>query len=487
MRKGLFAVGLGVTVVLCGAAIAGTGVGPGAGAAVGLVLVAAVSMLGLSTERVAWLAACLLVLTIQWNGIRVGGGAFGNVFLVMAVGGMTAHSLLGRRPIAAPPTLMLAGLGFLLAAVLSMIFPAGAALNDQANIQLSSRLAVPVYLTHRSDVLALIEFELSFLAVPLVLIAAGSTPRRCRRLMDAWTCGAIVNAFVGITDTLGIVHLSPYALSSGTRSSALTVHPNYLALGAAMAIPTAMVWLGRSPRWTVAGCAAVATLLGGVYASGSRAGAVAAVVAVAVTAVAIPRLRRGTLLVLPLLGMAGIVVLLFTSTGDHILHQVRLGGSGATDLTIQGSNFQRHQAAHVGLAQFRAHPVAGVGFSVIADAHNIYLELLASGGIIALVAFLTFGGGLLAAIRQGFGGSQRPEVVAGTISVLVWLANGAADNQLADKYLYVIPGLLFAMARVARRAATASPEPTSARAAARHAGGATPGTGVAAERVPVPA
>jgi hypothetical protein len=485
MRKGLFAVGLGVTVVLCGAAIAGAGVGLGAGAATGIVLVAAVSMLGLSTQRLAWLAACLLVLTIQWNGIRVGGGAFGNVFLVMAFGGMVAHSLLGRRPISAPPTLMLAGLCFLLAAVLAMIFPAGAALNDQANIQLSARLAVPVYLTHRSDVLALIEFELSFLAVPLVLIAAGSTPRRCRRLMDLWTCGALVNAFVGLTDTLGIVHLSPYALSSGTRSSALTVHPNYLALGASMAIPTAMVWLGRSPRWTVAGYVAVATLLGGVYASGSRAGAVAAVVAVAVTALAIPRLRRGMLLALPVLGMVGIVVLLFTSTGDHILHQVRLGGSGATDLTIQGSNFQRHQAAHVGLAQFRAHPVAGVGFSVIADAHNIYLELLASGGIIALVAFLTFGGGLLSAVRQGFGGSQRLEVVAGTISVLVWLVNGAADNQLADKYLYVVPGLLFAMARVARRAAQAPPEPSSAWPPGVHVADA-PGVGPGAERVPVP-
>ncbi|UTI62616.1 O-antigen ligase family protein [Paraconexibacter antarcticus] len=486
MRKALFALGLGLSVVVSGAAIAGGDLGPSVVLVMGIVLVGAVAALGMSTERLAWLAACLLVVTIQWNGIRVAGGAFGNVFLVLAFGGMVTHAVLARRPVSAPPALMLAGLAFLLAALLAMIFPAGSGLNDQANIQLSSRLTAPVYLTHRSDVLALITFELSFIVVPLVLIAAGSTARRCRRLMDLWTAGAVVNAFVGVTDTLGIVHLSPYALSSGTRSSALTVHPNYLALGASMAIPTAMVWIGRSPRWTLAGLAALATLLGGVYASGSRAGAVAAVVAVGVTAVAIPRLRRRTLLVLPALGMLGIVVLLFTSTGDHILHQVRLGGSGAVDLTIQGSNFQRHQAAHVGLAQFRAHPVAGVGFSVIADAHNIYLELLASGGIIALVAFLTFLGGLADAIRRGLAGAQRAEVAAGTISVAVWLTNGAADNQLADKYLYIVPGLLFAMARVARRATT-----TGAGVDASADLGECPAPTVAADdgpaRVPVPA
>jgi hypothetical protein len=457
MRKFTVALVLVVAVVGAGATLAGASAGPLLGAGVGALLVATVALFGFSTERLAWLSACLLVVTITWNGIRVGGGAFGNIFMVMAFGAMVAHAVLGRRSVPAPPTLLLAGLGFLLAALLSMIFPPAFELGNRSDVQLSSQLIVPVFVTHRSDLFALIQFELSFLIIPLVLIAAGSTPQRVRRLVDLWTVGVVVNAFVGLTDTLGIVHLAPYPLSSGTRSCGLTLHPNYLALGAAMAIPTAMIWFGRSPRWNLAALVSVTTLLGGAYASGSRAGAVAAVVAVGVTAVAVPRLRRGAVLAVPVVGMVAIVVLMFTSTGDHILKQVRLGGGGAADLTIQGSNFQRRQAADIAIAQFKARPLEGVGFSVIADAHSIYLELLAAGGLIALASFLTFCGGLIAALRRALRGTQVAEATALGISILVWLANGIVDNQLADKYLYAVPGLLFAMARVAGRARVPAP------------------------------
>ncbi len=193
---------------------------------------------------------------------------------------------------------------------------------------------------------------------------------------------------MAVADYAGVAHISPVA-TFGNRASGLTVHPNYLALTCVISIPMAMLWFGRSRRWTGAGLLALPLLLGGVYASGSRAGTVAAILAVGGTVVLVPRLRPGLRVVLPVGGMVLVLLLMFTSTGTKILQQVRLGSSNTT----YQSNYQRSIAAQAAVAQIRARPIEGVGFSVIANAHNIYLELLDAGGIIALGHFWSFSGG----------------------------------------------------------------------------------------------
>jgi hypothetical protein len=447
MRALLFGVVIALVVAALGASFA---VNPLIGAVAGLTLVGGLGFLGFSTERVAWLTACLLALTITWNGIRIAGGAFGNVFLVMAFAAMVGHAVLNRRPISAPPTLLLAGTGFLLAGLLAMMFPPDFALTNLTDVQIRGRVGAPLIVGTRSDLLWLIAVELSFLIVPLVMLAAGSTPRRCRILLDLWTAGLVINAFIGFVDTLGIAHLAATPLGADARSVGLTIHPNYLALGACMAIPTVMLWIGRSPRWTWAGVAGLGALLGGVYASGSRAGAVACLVAIAATALAVPRLRRFAMPALPIVGMVLLLVLTFTKAGANILDHVRLGGGADTAVNISGSNFERSRAAHVAYDQFSARPLQGVGFSVITDAHSIYLQLLAAGGIIAFVSFFVFIGGLVGSVVRGLRGPLRDEVVAVGIAILVWLVNGVVDNQVGDKYLYLLPGVLYAMARLSR-------------------------------------
>jgi hypothetical protein len=164
-------------------------------------------------------------------------------------------------------------------------------------------------------------------------------------------------------------------------------------------------------------------------------------------------------------------VLLFTDNGRKILHQIRLGSGSST----AGSDTQRSMDATVAFAQFKARPLTGVGFSVITDAHDIYLQLLAAGGIVALGAFGAFCGGLIGSARRALTGRQSDAVVAVAVAIVVWLVNGVFDNQLADKYLYVLPGVLYAMSRVAvarRRAAAADEAPAPPQAAAgRGAGG----------------
>jgi O-antigen ligase len=184
--------------------------------------------------------------------------------------------------------------------------------------------------------------------------------------------------------------------------------------------------------------------------------------AVVVTVAAIPSLRRGLALVVPAIGMALVPLLLFTRFGHQVLDQVRLHSSASTS----GSNSARSDLADLAIKQIQARPIQGVGFGVIEDAHSIYLQILAAGGVIGLGAFLTFVGGLWGATRRALDSPQRDAAAASAIAVLMWLANGIFDSQLADKYLYVVPGLLVAMSCVAsattRVPALAPPAATAA-------------------------
>jgi hypothetical protein len=446
MRKAALALSLIFAAGAGGLFLAGLGLGLAFGAVAGLCVVAGVIIFfGVGTDDLALSAVGLLVLTVTWNGIRVAGGAFGDVFLALAFAAVVAYVVAEKRPVPLPPWLLLAGIGFFLAGLLSMVFPPGTSVVQRSVVtQLTIRqqtgsvgLAVAP-----SDLGTLIKYELSFGLIPLLIAAVGTTPRRCLRLVNLWTAGAVVNACVGVADYVGIAHVTPVPISAG-RSAGLTVQANYLALTCVIAIPTAMLWFGRSRRWTWAGLFGVPALLGGVYASGSRAGTVAALGAVAATVVVVPRLRPRLAVVLPVAGMALVLVLMFTNVGHKILNQVRLGSSNSTS----GSDYQRSLQATAAWDQIQARPLQGVGFSVIANAHDIYLELLDAGGVIALAAFAVFCGGVAAAARRAVLGTQREEALALAVAMLVWLANGVFDNQLADKYLYVVPGLLLALSR----------------------------------------
>lgn len=400
------------------------------------------------TEKLALLAVSVLVFTVTWNGIRVAGGAFGDGFMALAFAAVLAYVLGAKRPPPLPPWLLVAAVGFVLAGLLTIIFPPSIAVVQRslvAQITIKLQDGATGIATAPSNGGELIKYELGFLLIPLMIAIVATTRERCIALLNLWTAGAIVNAAVGIAD-FGGLHIAPVPFSDN-RSAGLAIQSNYLALTCALAIPMAMLWFGRSRRWTWAGLIGVPLLLGGVYASGSRAGTVAAALAAAATVALVPRLRPGLRYVVPVGGMALVLLLTFTNTGSKILHQLRLGSS-STSTSVSDS--QRSLEAHAAWAQIKSRPVEGVGFSVIANAHDIYLELLDAGGAIALASFLVFIGGLLQSARRALQGTMSAEATACAIAIVVWLANGIFDNQLADKYLYVVPGLLVAIAQTTR-------------------------------------
>ena len=420
--------------------------------ALGVVAVlAAFAIFAIPVDQLGFAAVGLLLVVITWNGVRFGGGAIADPLLALAFLAVVAQLLATRRSPLVPVWLVAAAMGFTAAALLNVIFPPNSGLVNDTLLQYRT-VAHPLggtngYLTAPSNLLVLVQVLIGFILIPLMIAAVATTPRRVDRLVDAWTISGTVNGAVGLVGLL----------TSGGRAAGLTIHPNYLALTCAMTVPTALLWVNRGGRWRLAGVVAVALILGGEYGSGSRSGAVAALLALVATVAALPRLRRGFGLTLPLAGMAALAVLLFTPTGKSVLSQLRFGGDVKTQISVNGSDTQRSQLHHLALQQFESHPVQGIGFMVIEDAHDIYLQLLAAGGVIALLSFVVFAGGVIDSALRARAGPLRDSAWAAGIAFVVWLANGPFTAQLGDKYLYVVPGLVLAMYYVTETAGAREP------------------------------
>jgi len=86
----------------------------------------------------------------------------------------------------------------------------------------------------------------------------------------------------------------------------------------------------------------------------------------------------------------------------------------------------------------------------IVDAHDIYLQMLGSGGLILTMAMMCYFGMCLRTgwKCQGLGNGVG---LALFVSVSVWLVIGVVENQIIDRYLYFPVGLVAALSRAAAR------------------------------------
>jgi hypothetical protein len=318
-----------------------------------------------------------------------------------------------------------------------------------------------------ADLVPTLEFAGTLFAMPVIAVVLIDTPRRLERTVDGWLLAASLSALVGAADLAGHLNIGlrltnlDFVLYTH-RAPGLTLHPNHLGLVSAMALPVALtrairpVAPGAGLGFTLRNLGYALALAIGILVSGSRSGLLAAVVAlVALPLLQDARRRVGWLVALPVIviGMLGVVVLdssLAASLG--IVTGSRLTGSAA------GTNISddyRVSAYGSALHQIAQDPIVGQGFGVARVAHDIYIQLLQAGGIIALGAFLLVVAGAFRVRREI---ERRPArtpssdlAVACNASLIAWLVNGALQNQLYDRYLYIPLGLLLAIGEMNRR------------------------------------
>jgi hypothetical protein len=242
---------------------------------------------------------------------------------------------------------------------------------------------------------------------------------------------------------LGFITRAVTKIPVGTgRQFGFAFHPNFLAAGLVICIPIAM-WMcfSANRRDRLWGYVALPGLVLGVWASGSRGGAICAVLALAAAVVLLPRARPYA----PILGMSAIVIAgglaaALPSVGLKILKATRLVSGGAS---TAGSDTARSIVAHQGWLDFLHSPVDGIGLQVATEAQNVYLQELASGGLILFVAMNIY---LLASMYYAGRLIPRHDLGAALLGTAISIAAlNVFEADLTDRFYYVPAAILVAL------------------------------------------
>lgn len=392
-----------------------------------------------------------------WNGIALGPARPGDVFTVLALAVLIAADI--GRPFPHLPRWTT----YFVAAIVGLT--ALHAVMPTSPDFLSSRIVVDsrgmLFVETQSNGFVGVKFALGVLALTWMLsLASRDAPGSMFRAAVAFTLGTAASAAVAFGDIVLGTHLSSY--STGTRASGLSIHPNFLAETAALSVPLAIWLAARSrPAGRTLALVLVGVLTLGTYSTGSRGGAVAFAVAVLLTLLLLPRLRRAMPLLLLILGF--LVTLAFVaipSLGTGVLHALRLENS----TSAASSDLVRTLASQQATRDFQHSPVTGIGMQVAAEAQNVYLQTLAAGGLIlcgAYVLYLVFAATTAWQLRGDHDGITRPlfvgVVVVGLLSFV--------ENALTDRLAYFVPAVVAALwSRTPARDATeaADDEPGAA-------------------------
>lgn len=300
-----------------------------------------------------------------------------------------------------------------------------------------------------------LQFVIALGATSLVFAVAVAGRIDLRGILGLWILSAAINGLLASADAFGLSPLGrDIAGGYAVRAAGLTLHPNHLAAVCSMALPVAFAQAStaRGAAATVLYLGATAAVSLGVLVSGSRAALVASGIALISLVLFLPyrRLR----VTAALFALAAVLVLIpaAASTSALLIGINRLTDPGTT----AASDSAREQSFAEAIADFAASPLLGTGFVSVRAAHDIYLQLLQAGGLLALLGFAVFALGTLRlgivlASAPNFSPQMKSLALAATLAVVVWLLTGMVQNQIYDRYLYVPSGLLIGLSWAQRR------------------------------------
>ena len=398
-------------------------------------------------ERTSGVTQIALVLTYAasaataWNGLKEGGFRIGDMLIGLTVL-IFFFSDLGRKIPKLPGWVWQFGGIIVLITAAHAIVPTDAHYLHE-RLVFDGSAAIPGGLELETNSQVGIKFLVPVIFMPLMFGYAYSHDKRAiLRSAYGFAAGASISALVGTSDLLLHTHFSlklTHLPAINGRAPGLTLHPNFLAMTCVIALPI-MLWQLFSPskRVRVIAGAFIVVLLLGLYVSGSRAGAAVGPGIMLFSVIIMPRYRR----FLPSIAVAvgGIVVAIFVlkpSLGHQLLQAVRLSGNtGSAD----GSDQARAIIFKQGVADFQHSPIDGVGMQVAEEAHNVYLQALAAGGVILLAGYLIFVfSGLFKAIQQMKYDPLAYALFAGALGGAIFVIVQAA---LTDRIAYMMLALI---------------------------------------------
>ena len=403
----------------------------------------------------------LAVATSPWNAVGLGPLKLTHLFLAAALAVLLLQATAVRRPVLVPAWVWLLAATITVTAVAALLWPVSASylasrFSDGVP-DVAGSLAAP----GPDNIVAAGKWLVAEIGLPLaVCLAAVTRPGRVRVLAVAFTVGTLLSATVAITDQLGLTQVGGVlfpAISFTGRQAGLSVHANHLALSIVMSLPV-VVWLlaRRRGRALLLPTLAAVIMAVGLLVTGSRAGYVGAALAAGLTMAAETRTRRllPWLVGAAVLGAAGVLAVV-PSRAHALAQRLRLvdnDGAAASDTVRAGLN---HQA----LADAQYSPIRGVGYEVLAQGHDIYLQLLACGGVLLLITYALAQLGFLGTawrVPDGSTGLGRVLGIAGATYLII----GVVGNELSDAFVHVPFALVAGLWAAERHAARSTPIPS---------------------------
>lgn len=290
-------------------------------------------------------------------------------------------------------------------------------------------------------------------AVTPLVVAAGTRSRTALLITTLlWLASGALNGVVAGLDIIHVLHVG--AITPDGRVEAFTDQPNHLGLACAMVIPVGLALFVGWRHVALRGAVVVLTVCAaaGVLLSGSRSATLGALFGVVMVPVLGYRRRLQTVLLS--LAALGCAALVYAVSASFFVSLERLTGQ----LPVAGADIARLDNWQQAFAQVASSPILGSGFSSLLTAHDLALQLLVSGGVIALVGYSLFAGGIVVigihCSRASALDRQISMLSAGfTSSVILFLVSGLVSNEIFDRFIYWPFGLLVAVYFMSRRAA----------------------------------
>ncbi|WP_181431161.1 O-antigen ligase [Curtobacterium sp. MCBD17_021] len=262
----------------------------------------------------------------------------------------------------------------------------------------------------------------------LSVLVIGRDVARGRRILRWWIGGVVSSSVFALLQAIGTVPEGTLlAQVNGTdRYAGLSSHPNALAQTIVLAIPVVLYYLRASMTRNrlVAGLGFV-LLIAALFQTGSRAGLLIGFAVVVVSIVHHASRTGGLRWVLPIVILATAAAVVF---GPALIRGTRFVQSAGT---VQ-SNVGRTQAIGDGWELFVAHPVLGAGLgSWVGELAP--LVLLASGGVLFLVAYSTF---VAAPILILWRSRQIDLAAVLLISAVAVVLLGLLNNGFTERYTF---------------------------------------------------
>jgi len=382
--------------------------------------------------------------TLPWNGVLFGGIRPGDGFILIALVCFVAADVHGHVP-RMPWWVNQLTLMIIIIGALHVLIPTDpgylanrivVAANGQPTIQFQTNLGVAF------------KFVVAVGAIPVAFCYAVQYDKRAIRWVPiAFFLGTGLSGVIAFVDRLGLSHLGQTITGNVyplTRQGGLSNHPNFLAASCILAMPMAL-WAAtqkdqRTRNLGIIG--AVAVTLGD-YATGSRGGAVCLVLGALATFILVPAYRRQAVNIALALGVLGATAFaIVPGVGQAILKATRLGGGSSADTA--GSNAVRAIVGAQGIRDFKFSPLDGIGLQVADQAQNVYIQQLASGGVMLFGALLLY---TLGTLRLSISLSRYYDLasalVACTIASTVF---NYLEADLTDRFFYVPPAIAVMLA-----------------------------------------